>query len=131
MHTQYSTTNLDLITHNSKGKVGYPWESIGDRYQHIPPITLCIYIYIFYVKLLGCLQFSREEPHATRLWPTEISQVIHGLIDSQAIKLSNSRKEVGKVKDLYPSSHNHCLNEKCVYLQQIDTLSNISHFPLL
>ncbi len=53
----------------SKGKVGYPWESTRDIYQHIPPIYglyngfMEQYGVIFWEKLLGYL------PKGTQLFP--------------------------------------------------------------
>ena len=53
----------------SKGKVGYPWESTRDIYQHIPPIYglyngfMGQYGVIFWEKMLGYL------PKGTQLFP--------------------------------------------------------------
>ena len=57
--TNIAHENPHVSLYNSKGKVGYPWESTRDLYPHIPPIfglyNGCIgqYGVIFWEQLLG------------------------------------------------------------------------------
>ena len=66
----------------SKGKVGYPWESTRDIYQHIPPIyglyNGCIgqYGVMFWEQLLGYPPFPLTKSKLKHLFPTRVSMEV-------------------------------------------------------
>ena len=81
----------------SKGKVGYPWESTRDVYQHIPPIyglcnaNACIgqYGVIFRERLLG------YSPKGTHIFPLTIARYTMACSQKHLCLINRSQNLLG------------------------------------